>query len=148
QFQGWLAALMVNQRRRRTVIVFVTLGFILLCQAPQLIINNVVQPGKGGKRQELAARHAEQQSEIQQSLAEHKITAPESQQRLEEIRKYYETQLQELNEQTWQDVAHVFRLVNLWLPPGWLPLGAMAAADGKMLPGLLGTLGLTLLGAA
>ena len=32
QFQGWLASLMVNQRRRRTIIVLVTMAFVLLCQ--------------------------------------------------------------------------------------------------------------------
>jgi hypothetical protein len=40
------------------------------------------------------------------------------------------------------------RLVNLALPPGWLPLGAAAAAGGRALPALLGTAGLTLIGAA
>src|SRR5262249_2677987 len=34
QFQGWLASLMVNQRRRRTIIVMVTLGFVVLSQLP------------------------------------------------------------------------------------------------------------------
>jgi len=42
QFQGWLASPMVNPRRRRTVIVCVTLGFILICQLPNLF--NMVRP--------------------------------------------------------------------------------------------------------
>src|SRR5262249_853136 len=42
QFQGWLAALMANPRRRRTVLVLVTAGFILLCQLPNLV--NILQP--------------------------------------------------------------------------------------------------------
>ena len=37
QFQGWLAALMVNPRRRRTVIVLVTMAFVLVFQLPNLI---------------------------------------------------------------------------------------------------------------
>src|SRR5205085_9960542 len=37
QFQGWLAALMVNQRRRRTIIVMLTFGIILVSQLPGLI---------------------------------------------------------------------------------------------------------------
>ncbi len=36
QFQGWLASLMTNPRRRRTVIVVVTMAFILSCQLPNL----------------------------------------------------------------------------------------------------------------
>ena len=37
--RGWLAALMVNKRRRRAVIMGVTLTFILLFQLPNLVIN-------------------------------------------------------------------------------------------------------------
>ena len=40
------------------------------------------------------------------------------------------------------------RLVNLVLPPGWLPLGIRGLAEGNVLPALLGTLGLTLIGSA
>src|SRR5262249_45216501 len=36
QFQGWLAALMANKRRRRTVIVVATLVFVLIFQLPNL----------------------------------------------------------------------------------------------------------------
>src|SRR5207247_1499819 len=42
QFQGWLASMMVNPRRRRTVIVLLTAGFILLFQLPNLI--NIMRP--------------------------------------------------------------------------------------------------------
>lgn len=42
QFQGWLATLMSNPRRRRSVIVLFTGGFILLAQAPQLV--NIARP--------------------------------------------------------------------------------------------------------
>ena len=37
--RGWLAALMVNKRRRRAVVAGVTFGFILLCQLPHLFAN-------------------------------------------------------------------------------------------------------------
>src|SRR5262249_46235131 len=42
QFQGWLAALMSNPRRRRTVIVMATALLILLAQLPNLI--NILRP--------------------------------------------------------------------------------------------------------
>jgi ABC-2 type transport system permease protein len=38
--RGWLAALMVNKRRRRTVIVWVTIVFVALCQLPNLVFNS------------------------------------------------------------------------------------------------------------
>ena len=37
QLQGWLATLMVNKRRRRAIITFVTAAFLLLAQAPLMI---------------------------------------------------------------------------------------------------------------
>ena len=37
--RGWLAALMVNKRRRRTIIMGVTLTFVLLGQLPNLVMN-------------------------------------------------------------------------------------------------------------
>src|SRR5205823_8963134 len=42
QFQGWLASLMVNQRRRRTIVATITIGFVLLTQLPNLI--NLYRP--------------------------------------------------------------------------------------------------------
>src|SRR5579862_5319787 len=43
QFQGWLATLMSNPRRRRTVIVLMTMGVILTGQIPNLI-NIIIRP--------------------------------------------------------------------------------------------------------
>jgi len=42
QFQGWLASLMANKRRRQTIIVLLTMSMILFCQLPNLI--NVLRP--------------------------------------------------------------------------------------------------------
>src|SRR5262249_29390907 len=42
QFQGWLAALMANPRRRRTVLVVLTAVVLLISQVPNLI--NVIRP--------------------------------------------------------------------------------------------------------
>lgn len=48
QFQGWLASLMTNPRRRRTVVVLVTAGFILMFQLPNLI--NFARPWEQGMK--------------------------------------------------------------------------------------------------
>jgi hypothetical protein len=39
QFRGWLATLMANKRRKRTIVTLVTLSFILLAQVPNLAEN-------------------------------------------------------------------------------------------------------------
>jgi hypothetical protein len=47
-----------------------------------------------------------------------------------------------------EDTERTVRLLNLVLPPGWLPLGVSGAADGDAMPALLGTLGMALIGTA
>jgi hypothetical protein len=49
-------------------------------------------------------------------------------------------------EQFWQQAERVARYVNLLLPPGWVALGGADAAAGDVLPALLGTIGLGLIG--
>jgi hypothetical protein len=59
-----------------------------------------------------------------------------------------ETQTPEQARQAAEQWNRTAWLVNVCLPPGWLPLGAQGAAEGDVLPALLGTLGLTLIGTA
>ncbi len=47
--RGWLAALMINKRRRRTIIVWITLVFVLVCQLPNVLLNSSL-PGLGQRR--------------------------------------------------------------------------------------------------
>src|SRR5262249_42924750 len=47
------------------------------------------------------------------------------------------------NVENWERTA---RIVNLVLPVEWLPLGVMAAAEGKVAPAILSLLGMTLIG--
>jgi ABC-2 type transport system permease protein len=105
QFQGWLAALMVNKRLRRNVIVVATFVAILVFQLPNLI--NIYQPWN----KKANATKEEQEQNVQQ-----------------------------LKDTAW--------LVNVLLPPGWLPLCAKAAAENDWLVGGLTFLGMTLLGVA
>ncbi len=49
QFQGWLASLMLNKRRRRTVIAVTTVAFVVMTQLPNLV-GNLVSRGVGQAR--------------------------------------------------------------------------------------------------
>jgi hypothetical protein len=148
QFQGWLAALMVNKRRRRTVLFLVTTGFILLVQIPNLL--NLAHPVQAvaDAEKELAERQAARQAELQHDLAAGKITVAEFQSRTDELDRDFKEQVKERQQQTFQEVTRIARIVSVVLPPGWLPMGAMDLAEGDVLPALLGTLGLALIGTA
>jgi ABC-2 type transport system permease protein len=145
QFQGWLASLMTNKRRRRTILVIVTAAFVLVFQLPNLI--NVLQPWKKMQDRDQSKAHlAQGQAELARSHASGQITLPEYNRRLDEIRRASEEEAKESDERDWQEVGRVATLVNEVVPLGWLPLGAMASADGNVVPALLGTLGLALIG--
>jgi hypothetical protein len=144
QFQGWLASLMANKRRRRTVLVLVTAAFVLIFQVPNLI--NVIQPWKGPEGDNSATRFAEAQSELLRSHNSGQITLPEYNRRVEALRRAHDAETKEANEKTSQDVGRIATLANEVIPLGWLPMGAMASADGNVFPALLGTLGLAVIG--
>lgn len=148
QFQGWLASMMVNKRRRRTIIVMVTLGFVLLAQVPNMI--NFLRPWHGPE-QSLNARRAAEHNALNASVDAKKITFDE----LQELRKKVDEKFRVQEEQekhqelrALESAVSIGRLVNMILPVGWLPLGAADLTGGDVLPALLGTLGLTLIGSA
>ncbi len=144
QFQGWLASLMVNKRRRRTVLVLLTTFMILLCQIPNLV--NLYGPWRKHGQDDSAVQQREQLEELNRSFLAREITSKEFEQRKQEMQKEIEARNQESNEQTLRQVEDTTHFVNLVLPVGWLPLGAETAAKGQLLPALLGTLGMTAIG--
>jgi ABC-2 type transport system permease protein len=145
QFQGWLATLMVNPRRRKTVIVLVTMGFVLLCQLPNLI--NFARPWKS-EPNERVARFTQQQEELANLQKTQQITAEEYSRRSKELNDKLQTDTKNSSQATWQQVEETAWFINLVLPPGWLALGAMFIAEGNVVPAFLGMAALTLLGTA
>ena len=142
QFQGWLAALMINPRRRRTVIVLVTVAFIVLVQGP-----NLAQMYWRVDRQDL--RHRHQLTDPSEALANGRITAAEYE-RLEAEYKRRQTEGEEREARErheGENKAYRYATVlNLVLPPGWLALGALYTAEGSSLPALAAIGGMSLLG--
>jgi hypothetical protein len=142
QFQGWLASLMTNPRRRRTVVVLVTFGFVLLSQLPNLV--NILRPWQGPN--EALTHKTEREAELQRALAAGQISPDEYGRRLDELQTEYRQQTANASDRTRNQVEGSAQLINLVLPPGWLPLGAKGLAEGNALPALLGTLGLGAIG--
>jgi hypothetical protein len=144
QFQGWLATLMANPRRRRTVIVFVTAAFILVCQLPNLV--NVVRPWEKMREAKPTPLLLEQ-AELERQRVTKQITDAEYQRRLEAAQEQEKIRSAEERKQAFEHVLGWATMINLVLPPGWLPLSVRAAATGDLWPALAGTLGLALIGA-
>lgn len=113
--RGWLAAMMSNPRRRRAIIMGITLGFILVFQLPNFYFNVF-----GGRKQFERPKNA----------------TPEAVQRDRAARQA-------------RDKATVNKLIAVqkFIPPFWLPYGALGLAEHHVWPALLGTLGCFGLGA-
>jgi hypothetical protein len=146
QFQGWLASLMVNKRRRRTIIVLLTAFVILVGQLPTLI--NLARPWDIELEDPHDPKLVEQRKKLSHMLAQKQITDGEYIRRNAELERQHQKKTEEAEEQFLQQLDQTAWIINLVLPVGWLPLGARAAADGNLWPALLGTLGLALLGVA
>ena len=58
QFRGWLASLMVNKRRRRTIIAMVTMGFVVLSVVPSILNTAIFKPRRTQVRQERRSKCA------------------------------------------------------------------------------------------
>ena len=141
QFRGWLASMMANPRRRRTVIAVISLLFILVTQLPNILTNfNPVFKAREQKRQETFKELAE----LDKSLSAGRITA-------EDYNKQKSAKLAVLQSDSRREEEkgkETLRLINTVVPPGWLPYGAAAAVQGRGLPALAGFIGMGLLGIA
>ena len=146
QFQGWLAALMANKRRRQTIIVLVTTSIILIGNAPNLI--NVFRPWGNSGQKERLAKHQEELTKINHALAAGEITAAQQKEKATRLKEEFEADAKERGRreaETWNYYGHI---ANVVFPPGWLPLGASHLADRQPIPALLGMLGLAAIGGA
>jgi ABC-2 type transport system permease protein len=164
QFRGWLATLMVNKRRRRTIMACVTGSIILLSQLPnllQLTYRGRYRPEVDNRSEVNDSLEAEQRAikQLQADLDAKKITPKQSQQRLAgilEAQKVNAEAVAEMRRQREnQKVEAALKQVKRWvgiadvaLPPGWLAYGVYGAAEHQIWPSLAGTLLLCVLAGA
>jgi hypothetical protein len=149
QFQGWLATLMANPRRRRTIIVLTTMIFVLLSQLPNLV--NALQPWKKEPKQEPPSHLFQKQDELLRDFSTGKITVGEYKKRQDELSQVehdHKARIQKEEEERIRQWERTALMMNLIVPPGWLPAGVEAAAEGWPWPVVLALLGPTLIGTA
>jgi hypothetical protein len=113
--RGWLASMMTNPRRRRAIIMGITLGFILIAQLPNLYFNVLGRDDRPRRRSGATAEEAQLERELRRATERERLA------KLVEMQRF--------------------------IPPLWLPYGALALAEQRILPALLGTLGCAGLGA-
>lgn len=146
QFQGWLASLMANPRRRRSIVVLLSLVCVLVFQIPYLV--NVL----GGTRvQERAAESqalVDELEKLDREVQAQGIEPLEHLRRQEKLMQHHQQASLQADQASHAALEHGTRLANIVLPIGWLPLGIMSAADGNLGVVLMGIVGMSAIGAA
>ena len=145
QLRGWLASLMENKRRRRTIITLLTMMVVLIFQIPNLLnfyhFNRRPSPE--------AVKIIQQETiRLDQMLAARQIDKEEYQRQVRALQKKYGTTSVESGTARLQEVEKTATTFNIFVPLGWLPYSALTLVEGRTLPPLLATLGLLLIGTA
>jgi hypothetical protein len=146
QLQGWLASLMSNPRRRRSVVVVTTMTFVLIVQLPNLV--NFLGPWNISRRDGPAKTLKREVAQLDHSLSSGEIDAGEYAKRLEDVTRRQKVTSQRADRAMVAGLERMAGIVNTILPFGWLPLGVATAAGGRILPSLLGLVGMALIGMA
>ena len=146
QFRGWLAALMMNKRRRRTLVTAIGAAFILIVQLPNLLNRLYFRPHTN-RDVASSQKITEDMQKLSEDLQRHAVTAQQAQTRLDAIKRA-QTEHKPGVEVNTEEVARWVRIADLVIPPGWVAYGAAEASHQIVWPGLLGAAGLCLIGAA
>lgn len=146
QFRGWLATLMANKRRRRAIVAFLTAGFILLANLPNLINFTIGRPAREAEQTARRLRIAEKR-DIERQTRTGEITSAQRDLRLRAIEQEEAAAAGRRKERN-AVLLDRFRTANAIVPPLWLPYGAMAAGETRVVPGVLGFAGMLLIGSA
>jgi ABC-2 type transport system permease protein len=144
QLQGWLALLMSNPRRRRTVIVATTMIFVLGVQLPNLL--NLYAPWGTQRRIDRSKTLTQELAKLDRAIKAPELDGGALVRRQQEIIEKHKLSMREADRASTAQWTQMSRLANMVLPVGWLPLGVMAAAEGHVMPALLGMLGMSLIG--
>lgn len=145
QFRGWLSRLMQNKRRRGTVMAIITISFVLLAQLPNAINLTFMQASRNSRQQENEAR-TQKQTELTKAFSEGKITIDQLNEELKKFQRPAPPSMETQALSSFRQTLPWIRFANLVMPVGWLPLGVLSLAQGHVLPALLGSLGMFLIG--
>ena len=133
QLRGWLAHLMKDKRRGRNIVAAITVGFVILIQAPNLINMSL----QGSRR----AERRRERDELRELREVARVESPEQAAAMLELEHRAEE-----SEQEEITLEHKIALGTLMVPVGWLPYGVRATVKGQWVRASSCALGMLLLG--
>lgn len=127
QFRSWLGRLMINKRRKGTVVALMTVLIVLLSQLPTAA-NFLVTRGMSSAKQQIVQRTA-QRNVLLGKLQREELTSEEYNRQIQEIDEE-ERRTNPLAIRNIRDtIARNLLLAHVILPPAWLPMGIRAIND-------------------
>ncbi len=144
QFRGWLSSLMTNKRRQRTVVMFITMGFVALAQVPNLVIQLTLPDQKVSR--ERAATQRAKESAVAELLTKQEITIEEYDRRIEGLKNDAASEKQAQNAASQAKFERILGNVNAILPVGWLPYASKQLIVGPIWPAFACFAAMTLIG--
>ena len=136
QFRGWLAALMTNKRRQRTILTAITIFIICGAQVPNMANIYWQRVSNQAREESHRARDAELE-ELKQQLDSDQISVHEFQQRSQTVRDSYREQRKQERREHTASLTKLIASATKWLPLTWTAHGAGAALRGNVWPALL-----------
>jgi len=145
QFQGWLAALMSNPRKRRTIVVGLTMGFVLIFQVPNLL-NLYFLPQMNKRNLERMNAQTAETNKLTEAIKTKEVDLKDVARLNQEILNRFQASRERDNKESGERFQKTVLIVNAVVPLGWLPVGVMTSAEGTLWPSLAGLAGMTLIG--
>ena len=136
QFRGWLATLMENKRRRKSIIVGITIGIIVLFQAPQLV-NVAFMQSNSRRNSDHSQEYRQAVEELNRRLVAGEIDVADNARQMRALEEQRKDRRAETNARRYSSFVGYVLLGNKIVPFGWLPYGVRAAAMGNGVPGAL-----------
>lgn len=147
QFRGWLASLMADKRRQRTVVVMFTFGFIAISQVPNIVLQLSIPKSEKAQQQQAQEQAAETQA-LTDALNRQEITAEAYNQQYAALTEKFNQRKKDAARASEANFEKYTTLTNQVLPVGWLPYSAKALLSGTVWPAGLCLLGMSLIGTA
>ncbi len=146
-FRGWLASLMSDKRRQRTVVMVFTFGFVALTQVPNIVVQ-LTLPGKNRAELQFTQEQNAKTQALTDALSRQEITKEEFDRQFAASTETFKQQKKDAEQASQETLTEYLILANQVLPVGWLPYSSKSLMSGSIWHAGLCLLGMTLIGSA
>jgi ABC-2 type transport system permease protein len=139
--RAWLEAIMQNERKRRTVVVLMSLTIVALAQVPNLIIQTSVDIDHAPR-----AEYRERLVALQQRMEQGEIDTEAYQQAQDALNEERKVQIEAARQANFERWEQFLQTANAWIPLGWPALISKRLMESDVSTFVAGCLGLLAIG--